>query len=316
MKLSHVGVLHVDVAIVGGSNAGLSAALTLGRARRSIAVIDDSAPRNAPAGHAHNVYTRDGTPPDELRRIGREQLEPYGVHFLNTRVTEAGGGKGAFQLTLASGKLFSASRLLLATGVSDDLPDIPGLRELWGKSVFTCPYCHGWEVRDLPLAVLGDGDAGYGYARLIQNWSRDLVLVTGKNTTLSDEQLGDLHAREIRVVEANVTEYENRNGELSALRLSDGRRVARQAVFMRPPMSLRGNLPQQLGCTLTGDGLRVVADEMGQTSVPGVYAAGDIVNPMHAVIVAAASGTKAAAMINHELIMEAPRPVVQEQATR
>ncbi len=297
--------LHVDVAVIGGSNAGLSAALTLGRSRRNVALIDDSTPRNAPAGHAHNIYTRDGTPPGELRRIGREQLRPYGVHFLNTRVTEAGGSKGRFQLSLADGKPLSAARVLLATGVSDDLPDIPGLRELWGKSVFTCPYCHGWEVRDTPLAVLGDGDTGYGYARMIQNWSRDLTLITGEN----------LEARGIGVVEAEVTEYEHHKGELSALHLSDGRRVARQAVFMRPPMSLRGDLHERLGCALSDDGLKVVADEMGRTSVPGVYAAGDMVNPMHAVIVAAASGTKAAAMMNHELIMEAPRPNVHEAAT-
>lgn len=283
-------------------------------ARRSVALIDDSTPRNAPASHAHNVYTRDGTPPDELRRIGREQLRPYGVHFLNTRVTKAGGSKGAFQLALTAGEPLSAERVLLATGVSDDLPDIPGLRELWGKSVFTCPYCHGWEVRDTPLAVLGDGDAGYGYARMIQNWSRDLVLITGENTTLTDDQLDDLQARGIGVVEANVTEYERLKGELSALHLSDGQRVARQAVFMRPPMSLRGNLPQQLGCTLSADGLQVVVNEMGQTSVPGVYAAGDMVSPMHAVIVAAASGTKAAAMMNHKLIMGLPRPSVQAVA--
>ena len=307
--------LHVDVAIIGGSNAGLSAALTLGRSRRSVTVIDDSTPRNAPASHAHNVYTRDGTPPDELRRIGREQLLPYSVEFLNTRVTQARGSKGVFELELANGKLLYAAYLLLATGVSDDLPAVPGLRELWGKSVFTCPYCHGWEVQDLPLAVLGDGDAGYSYARLIQNWSRDLVLVTGEYTTLTKEQLDDLHARDIKVVEANVTEYESRNGELRALNLSNSQRLARQAVFMRPPMSLRGGMPQQLGCTLSADGLQVVVDEMGQTSVPGVYAAGDIVSRMHAVIVAAASGTKAAAMINHELVMQTPRPNPQEDAT-
>lgn len=234
---------HVDVAIIGGSNAGLSAALALGRARRSVAVIDDSSPRNAPAGHAHNVYTRDGTSPDELRRIGREQLEPYAVRFLKSRVDKVEGSKGAFQLTLRGGEGLSAARLLLATGVSDDLPNTPGLRELWGKSVYTCPYCHGWEVRDMPLAVLGDGDAGYGFARLIQNWSCDLALVTGsQNTTLSDDQLDDLQARGIKIVEAGVTEYESHNGELSALRLSDGQRLARQAVFMGPPLSLRGDL--------------------------------------------------------------------------
>ena len=298
---------HVDVAVIGGSNAGLSAALTLGRGRRNVAVIDDSQPRNAPASHAHNVYTRDGTPPDELRRIGRDQLAPYSVRFLQVRVTKAVGSKGAFQLTLSDGETLTAARLLLAAGVSDDLPDVPGLRELWGKSVFTCPYCHGWEVRDLPLAVLGDGDAGYGYARLIQNWSRDLTLITGGETSLTDDQLDDLNARGITIIEATVTTYETSGGELSALCLSDGQRLERKAVFVRPPMSLRGNLHQQLGCSLSDDGLQVVVDAMGQTSVPGVYAAGDMVSPMAAVIAAAASGTLAAGALNHEFVMNAPR---------
>ncbi len=300
--------LSVDVAVVGGSSAGLSAALALGRARRRVAVIDDRRPRNAPAGQAHNVYTRDGTPPAELLRLGREQLEPYGVRFLEARVTkvEGEGRAGEFRLTLSGGDVLTAARLLLATGVADVLPEVPGLRELWGKSVFTCPYCHGWEVRDTPLAVLTDGDAAY--VRMIQNWSRDLVLVTGEHTTFTGEQLGDLEARGVRIVEADVTEYESRGGELSALHLSNGWRLPRRAVFMRPPQRLRGDLHEQLGCTLSSDGSHVVADEMGRTSVPGVYAAGDMVSPMAAVIAAAASGTKAAAMLNHELVMATPRP--------
>ena len=299
---------HTEVAIIGGSNAGLSAALALGRARRNVTVVDDSTPRNAPAGHAHNLYTRDGTPPDELRRIGQEQLEPYSVRCLKTRVDKVAGRKGAFYLKLANGETLSAERLLLATGVSDDLPDVTGLRDLWGKSVFTCPYCHGWEVRDTPLAVLGDGDAGYSYARLIQNWSRDLVFIVGENTALTAEQLEDLQARGIKVVQADVTEFEGHDGELSALHLSDGQRIARQAVFMGAPLSLRGDLHEQLSCAVSEDGSKVVADAMGRTSVPGVYAAGDMVHPTHAIIVAAASGTTAAAMLNHELIMEAPKP--------
>ena len=296
---------QVDVAIVGGSNAGLSAALTLGRSRRSVAVIDDAIPRNAPASHAHNVYTRDGTPPEELRRIGREQLEPYDVTFLNNCVSRAEGKKGAFQLTLQSGEQLSAARLLLATGVSDDLPALPGLLELWGKSVFACPYCHGWKVQDAPLAVVGDGDTGYHYARLIRHWSRDLVMIVGENPTLNDEQLANLRARGINVIRTDITEFESRDGELSALHLSDGKRIARQAVFMGAPLSLRGDLHTQLGCTLSDDGAQVVVDEMGQTSVPGVYAAGDMVSPMHAVILAAASGMKAGAMLNNGMIIEA-----------
>ena len=303
---------HVEVAVVGGSSAGLSAALALGRARRNVAVIDDSRPRNAPAGHAHNIYTRDGTPPAELLRIGRAQLEPYDVRFFNARVHQVSGSQGAFRLELTSGETLSAERLLLATGVSDDLPNVPGLRELWGKSVYTCPYCHGWEVRDKPLAVLGDGDEGYGYARLIQNWSQNLMLITGERTTLSDDQLDDLQARGVKVAEASVTEYESLDGELSALHLSNGQRLERKGVFMRPRLSLRGDLHLQLGCALDDNGLYIVVDPMGQTSVPGVYAAGDVVSPMHAVIAAAAGGTKAAGMLNHEFVMSTPKPNLQQ----
>jgi len=292
-----------DVAIIGGSNAGLSAALTLGRGRRNVVVIDEDQPRNAPASHAHNVFTRDGTPPGELRRIGREQLRAYGVQFVNSRVLAAQGDNGAFTLTLKNGQCFTAARLLLATGVSDDLPDVPGLRELWGKRIFSCPYCHGWEVRDTPLAVLDRGNTADSYARLIQNWSRDLVLLTGENTCLTNGQRDDLNARGITVIEADVTRYESSKGELRALYLSDGQRLTRNAVFMRPPVRLQGNLHEQLGCALSDDGTQVVVDEMGQTNVPGVYAAGDMISPLAAVVIAAASGTKAAGALNHEFVM-------------
>lgn len=295
--------VDVEVAIVGGGSAGLSAALALGRARRSVLVIDAGTPRNAPAAQAHNLFTRDGTPPRELLRIGREQLQPYGTRFLDDRVVRVSGDKGSFRLELAGAPPLTAARLLLATGVQDKLPGTPGLRELWGKSVFTCPYCHGWEVRDAPLAVLGDGALGYDYARFIRNWSLDVVLLAGAAPTLEAAQLSDLRALGVQVVAADVLEFESLGGELSALRLSDGRRLARRAVFMHPPQSLRGDLAQQLGCALSEDGLRVVVDETGQTSVPGVYAAGDMVSPMHALVMAAASGTKAAAMLNRDFVL-------------
>ena len=164
----------------------------------------------------------------------------------------------------------------------------------------------------MPLAVLGDGNEGYGYALMIQNWSRDLVLVTGGQTTLTSEQQGELQARGVEVLEAAVTEYETQNGELSALHLSDGQRLGRKGIFVRPPLSLWGDLHRQLGCALDDNGLYIVVDQMGQTSVPGVYAAGDIVSPMHAVIAAAASGTKAAGMLNHEFVMSTPKPDLQK----
>ena len=298
---------HVDVAIIGGSNAGLSAALTLGRSRRKVAVIDAGDPRNAPASHAHNIFTRDGTPPGELLRIGREQLRAYDVELVQARVTEVAGSKGAFQLSLDNSEALSASRIVLATGISDDLPDVPGVKELWGKSIFTCPYCHGWEVRDQPLVVVGDGEANhYGYARLIQHWSRDLVFIAGETPVVTDERLGDLEERGIQVVKANTTEFKHSEGRLEALQLSNGESLARHAAFMPMPMSLKGDLHTQLGCEVGEDEVKLVVDEKNQTSVPGVYAAGDIVTtPMHSVTFAMASAQKMATSLNVDLIIDA-----------
>ena len=298
---------HVDVVIIGGSNAGLSAALTLGRSCRKVAVIDAGDPRNAPASHAHNIFTRDGTPPSELLRIGREQLEPYDVEVLQARVSQITGSKNTFELTLDNGESLSARRIVLATGISDDLPDVLGIKELWGKSIFTCPYCHGWEVRGKPLVVVGDGAANhYGYARLIQHWSRNLIFIAGETPVVTLERLADLEERGIRVVEANVTEFEHDGGKLEAVQLSNGESLARHAAFMPMPMSLKGDLHTQLGCELSEDGDKLIVDDKNQTSVAGVYAAGDIVTtPMHSVTFAMASAQKTATSLNVDLIIAA-----------
>ena len=298
---------HVDVAIIGGSNAGLSAALTLGRSCRKVAVIDAGDPRNAPASHAHNIFTRDGTPPSELLRIGREQLEPYDVEVLQARVSQITGSKNTFELTLDNGESLSARRIVLATGISDDLPDVLGIKELWGKSIFTCPYCHGWEVRGQPLVVVGDGAANhYGYARLIQHWSRDLIFIAGETPVVTLERLADLEERGIRVIKADVTAFEHSGGKLEALQLSNGESLEPHAAFMPMPMSLKGGLHTQLGCELSEDGDKLIVDDKNQTSVAGVYAAGDIVTtPMHSVTFAMASAQKMATSLNVDLIIAA-----------
>ena len=167
-----------DIAIVGGSNAGLSAALILGRARRKVLVIDAGEPRNAPAAHAYGMFTRNGAPPAELRRLGREQLEPYDVAFVEARAMSVTGQNLHFELSLDIGQRLQSKKIVLATGVQDDISSLPGLSDLWGHHAYTCPYCHGWEVRDMPLAVIGSGEEGYQYARFVRNWSRQLTLCT------------------------------------------------------------------------------------------------------------------------------------------
>ncbi len=297
-----------DVVVVGGSNAGLSAALTLGRARRKVLVIDREEPRNASARRAQNFFTRDGTPPAELRRIGRAQLQPYEVSFRIGEVEKAQRKGDMFAVTLSDGSLMSARKLLLATGVVDDLPALPNLSAVWGKHVFTCPYCHGWEVKDTPLAVIGRGDMGYEYALLIYNWSHDLTLCSDGPAQLNEVQQSYLKALGVDIVETPLAGFDlDQANKLQAITFVDGKRLTRHAAFMRPPARLRANLAMQLGCELSDDSTRIVVDDFGQTTVPGVYAAGDAVTPFHQVIGAASDGSKAAAMLNHAFIQETHR---------
>lgn len=304
--MSITAVASYDVVIVGGSNAGLSAALTLGRARRTVLIVDGNEPRNAPASHTHNFFTRDGTPPDELRRIGRAQLEPYGVAFKTAEVEQAARQSETFSVTLSDASTVRARKLLLATGVTDDLPALANLREVWGKDVVTCPYCHGWEVRDAPLAVVASGDMGYEYALMIYNWSRDLVLCSDGPARFTEAQRRYLGVLGIRLIETPLTGFElDAQNHLRAVSFADHTQLARRAVFMHPPVRLRGNLALQLGCALEDEGRRIKVDDFGQTTTPGVYAAGDAVTPFYQAIRAATDGSKAAAMLNRAFIQEA-----------
>jgi len=318
-----------DVVIAGGGTAGLSAALTLGRARRRVLVCGEGAPRNAPAAHAHGFFTRDGAAPSELLRIGRAQLGPYeSVQYREVAVADASrrGGcaegaltdeeigphgaaprDGHFAVTLGDGDVVQARRLLLATGVVDELPPIPGLAELWGTSVFLCPYCHGWEVRDEPLAVLGNGPLGGEQALLISQWSRDLVLCTNGPADLSGEDRRRLAARAIRVREGTIARLEGANGVLARIVFADGEVLPRRALALHPPQYQRSDLPAKLGCAFTRPfpGVEFIqADARGDTGVPGVYAAGDAATPMQVVVGAAMSGATVAVAINIDLLRE------------
>ena len=274
-----------DIAIIGGSNAGLSAALILGRARRKVLIIDAGEPRNASAGRTHGFFTRDGAPPADLRRTGREQLEPYDVAFVEARATHVTGHDLDFTLTLASGQNVRAKKLVLATGVQDDTGILPGLRDLWGRYVYTCPYCHGWEVRDKPLAIIGSGEEGYQYARFVRNWSRQLTLCT-HGGRLEPDALGHLTQLGIKVID---TEIDRLSADAEAvIHFGDTTALRCAGIFIRPPVRLNAPLADALGCTLSDDGTYVVTDETGQTSVQGVYAVGDLARPKPAISLEAA----------------------------
>lgn len=300
-----------DVAVVGGGAAGLSAALVLGRARRSVVVVDGGEPRNAPAQDMHGFLSRDGMSPADLLHIGREELTGYGVEFISSHVVSIEAG---FTIHLADGDRLSARRLLLATGAIDNVPTVPGLNERWGRDFLHCPYCHGWEVRDQPLGLLATGPMSVEHAQLIRQWSDDLIFFAHTYELTAEEQ-EQLEARGVDIVSGEVQQIIVGDDRLQGVILADGRTVARQVLFVRPLMTPRGKeLLQQLGCAVDAQGFALV-DSAGATSTKGVWAAGNVANPRAQVITAAGEGSAAAIAINADLIREDVRHAAHDRTT-
>lgn len=289
-----------DVVVVGGAAAGLSAALVLGRARRRVVVVDAGTPRNAAAAQMHGFLSRDGMPPGDLLAAARAEVGTYGVELTDDRVVGLSAG---FRLRLAAGRALEARRLLVATGAVDELPDIPGARERWGRDFLHCPYCHGWEVRDQAIGVLGTGPGSVDHAHLLRQWSSDVIFFVHTSPITGIERAG-LVARGIEVVEGLVARLSVVADRLRAVELTDGRVVPRAAVFVRPALHPRNDsLLDSLGCDLDPAGFALV-DAHGRTSVPGVWVAGNAGNPRAQVITAAGEGSAAAIAINADLVAE------------
>ena len=289
-----------DVVVIGGGAAGLSAAMVLGRARRRVAVVDAGAPRNAPAAHMRGFLSRDGMPPNDLLTAGRTEVASYGVDVTQGRVLGVDAG---FSVRLADGNVLPCRSILLATGVEDVLPDIPGISERWGRDLLHCPYCHGWEVRDQPIAVLGTQAASVAHALLVRQWSEDIVFFA-HTSDVDPEQRGLLDARGIRILDGEVIGLVIDDDRLQGVELRDGRIIPRSAVFIRPRnVPHADGLLAGLGCALDDEGFPKV-DASGRTTTAGVWAAGNVVDPMAVVVNAASAGVKAAAMVNMDLIEE------------
>ncbi|GAA4348263.1 bifunctional NAD(P)/FAD-dependent oxidoreductase/class I SAM-dependent methyltransferase [Angustibacter luteus] len=304
-----------DVVIVGGGAAGLSGALALARSRRSVLVVDAGSPRNAPAGHVHNYLGREGTSPLELLEIGRAEVASYGGEVVDGEVvsaqTVAVHGGTAFAVTLADGRSVHARRLLVTTGLVDELPDVPGLAQRWGRDVLHCPYCHGWEVRDQAIGVLATSALAVHQALLFRQWSADVTLFSHTTSGPDDEALAQLAARGIRVVDGEVAELVVDDDRLTGARLASGDVVALDALVVGARVHARSAALSSLGIEPAqvhmGDvliGTLVPADPMGATSVPGVYVAGNVTDPRATVIGSAAAGFNAGAALNADLIME------------
>jgi thioredoxin reductase len=296
-----------DVVVVGGGAAGLSAALVLGRARRRVAVIDAGEPRNAPAAHMQGFLSRDGMPPAELLAAAREEILGYGVEIINDRVVEI---TGDFTLSLAESHAVTARRLLFATGAVDQLPDIPGARERWGRDFLHCPYCHGWEVRDQAIGVISTGPGSIDHAHLLRQWSDDVTFFTHTHPVTATER-EVLEVRGIEVIDGRIAELSIVNDRLDAVQLTDGRSIPRAALFIRPALHARDDsLITSVGFDVDESGFAKV-DATGRTTVSGVWAAGNASNPRSQVITAAGEGSAAAIDINNDLVEEDVRETRQ-----
>jgi thioredoxin reductase len=301
-----------DVMVIGGGAAGLSAALVLSRARRRILVIDAGAPRNAPATHLHGYLSRDGIPPAELLAAGRHEVTSYGGDLVEGTVTDlvADGRSGLWAL-LGGAQRISARRVLVTTGLRDELPDIPGLLDRWARDVLHCPYCHGYEVRDRQLGVLGGTAGAVRYAQVVRQWTDDLVYFTPPDVLTAAERT-QLLARAIGVVEGTIDELVIDDADrLRGVQMHDGCVIPRDALFVPPRFIPNSTLLVDLGCDVDAEGW-VAVDNIGRTSVPGVWAAGNVVDPRAQVITAAGAGSAAAIALNADLVDDDVRNAVRD----
>lgn len=293
-----------EVVIVGGSYAGLAAGMALGRALRRVLIVDGGKPCNIQTPHSHNFLTHDGHTPAHIAALGREQVLAYPtVALVTDEVRNVTGFDGDFRVEMASGKQAHAGKVLFATGVKDQLPEIEGIAACWGISAIHCPYCHGYEYRHTPTGLLINGEMAFEKARLIHHWTKQLTLFTDGESTISDAHAEQLSAKGIAIVETPVQQIVHTGGYLSHVVLIDGNTVPLDALYVSAPFGQHCHLPEKLGCALLPSG-HIKVDEFQRTTVPGIFAAGDNAVKFRSVALAVASGTVAGAFINHELITE------------
>lgn len=291
---------NFDVIITGGSYSGLSAAMALGRSLRNVLIIDNGKPCNRQTPHSHNFVTHDGKTPSEIAQLARKDVEKYNtVHFYNGTVAKTEKVIGGFEVEISSGEKFKAKKLILASGVKDTMPDIPGFAECWGISVIHCPYCHGYEVKNEVTGILSNGDMGYEFSKLIFNLTKNLTLFTNGKAAFTEEQLEKLKQNKIILNEDEIAGIEHTNGFIQRIIFKNGKEIPLQALYAKIPFEQNINV-DDLGCEITEQGF-IKVDMMQKTTVPGVFACGDNVTMMRSVANAVAQGNFAGAVVNKEL---------------
>ena len=303
-----------DVVVAGGGAAGLNGALMLARSRRSVVVIDAGTPRNAPAAGVHGLLGNEGTPPTELLQRGHAEVRGYDGQIVTGEVAAVAQSGVGFEVALADRRTVRARRLLVATGLTDELPDIPGLSDRWGRDVVHCPYCHGWEVRDQAIGVLATGPLSVHQALLFRQLSDDVTFFPC-DRPLADDEAEQLAARTISVIDGNVASIEIAGDRLVGVRMSDGTLVGREVVAVSPRMTARAGFLGGLGLKPAehpaGVGEYIPADPMGRTDMPGVWVAGNVTDLTAHVAGAAAAGALAGAQINADLVAEDTRQAIR-----
>lgn len=293
-----------DVIIVGGSYAGLSAAMALGRSLKKVLIIDGGESCNKQTPHSHNFLTHDGAKPAAIAQIAKEQVLKYStVEFINGCAIKGGKTESGFLVTLQSGEEFEAKKLIFASGIKDIMPDIRGLSDCWGISVIHCPYCHGYEFKGRKTAIMANGDHAYHIASLVNNLTNNLTIVTNGNSKFSDEQLSKLQNHNIEVIQTEITEVKHQGGHLQSVVFSDGKTLELNALYAALPFVQSSDIPISLGCKLTEMGY-IQVDDFKKTTVNGVYACGDNSTMMRSVANAVATGNIAGAVANMELTQE------------
>ncbi len=304
-----------DVAVIGGGPAGLSAGVALARALRSVVVIDAGEQRNLGAEGVHGFLSREGMSPRDLLAAGREELARYGGTMVSGLVRSASRGEGRFILAMDDGSTRTARRLLIASGIVDELPDLPGVADRWGRDVLYCPYCHGWEIRNQKIGVLAADSHSVLQALTFRQWSSDVTILLNDALELSAGQAEQLAARSVQIVEGKVRQLDVRDDQLTGATLDSGATVGLDVLVVSPATVSKANMLQRLGlepaALQEGPGTRLETDESGRTSCPGVWAAGNATDVSAQVMTAAAAGLRAAEAINADLVLADTRLAVE-----
>ncbi len=295
---------NFDVIIIGGSYAGLSSAMALGRALRNVLIIDSGLPCNRQTPHSHNFITQDGEKPNVIAEKSKKQVLKYdSVKFLNDLAISGQKTEKGFEITTKTGETFETKKLIFATGVKDIMPDIKGFSECWGISVIHCPYCHGYEVKHEKTGILANGDFALHYAQLIRNWTKDLTIFTNGKSTLTQEQTDKINKHNIPIIEKEIAHIKHEKGNVQQIVFKDNSIFDLKAIYSRPAFEQHCNIPETLGCELTEQGL-IKVDMFQKTTVTNIFACGDNTSPLRSVANAVATGNLVGAMVNNGMTEE------------